>query len=255
MMYVDIHNHFTWGVDDGLKNKDDMLIALKNAKKDNITEIVLTPHMNSKFCDDSLFEQMSNRMDEVIHIAKNLDIKVYKGNEVMLDEEFLDVFQQDKFFTMADSSYVLCEFPVWLNADEQREYEYRLEEVIERGFVPVIAHVERYFHNGIHIKRVKHWIKMGCVIQVNRSSFFGFHGKQVKKNADKLLKKRMIHIVASDAHGVKGNRIAKLSDAYAYISKKVNKVYANLLCIDNPRQLIHDDKVRRMKKFGRKEVM
>lgn len=250
MMYVDIHNHFAWGLDDGLKTKEEFLKALENAKKDQIMDIVLTPHMHAKLCDGNAFEKLQKRLDEAIDVAKSMGIRLYKGNEILLDEDFLDIFQQDKFYTIADSNYVLCEFPVWLDANEQRDYEYRLEEVLERGFIPVIAHVERYFPNGLHMKRIKHWINMGCVIQVNRSSFFGVHGKKIKKNADKLLKKHVVHIVASDAHDVSKERIAKFSDVYAYIRSKTNKAYADLLLIENPKQLLCDGNVKRMRRFG-----
>lgn len=249
-MFVDTHNHITWGVDDGLQHKDEVVIAIQKAKEDGILRMVVTPHMNGRLCENGYYELMKQRMEEVIKIANSMGVYVYKGNEVLLDEDFLDVFQQDKFYTLADSSYVLCEFPVWLNANEQREYEYRLEEVIERGYIPVIAHVERYFHNKLDLKRIKHWIKMGCVLQVNRTSILGIHGKQIKKNADILLRKRLIHIVASDAHEIEGERIGKLSDCYAYISKKTNKAYANLICMENPMHIVHDNEVKRLKKFG-----
>ena len=35
----------------------------------------------------------------------------------------------------------------------------------------LIAHVERYFKNGLDIARVNGFIESGCIIQVNATSF------------------------------------------------------------------------------------
>ena len=45
MNFIDIHNHFTWDIDDGMESKEQAILALEGAKKDGVRAIeVSTPH-------------------------------------------------------------------------------------------------------------------------------------------------------------------------------------------------------------------
>ena len=69
------------------------------------------------------------------------------------------------------------EFDVRKEIGNEQEVEERLYDVQFKGYTPIIAHVERYFKNGLDIERVNGFIESGCIIQVNASSFLGYHGK------------------------------------------------------------------------------
>jgi len=43
-------------------------------------------------------------------------------------------------------------------------------------------------------------IRMGCLGQVTAMSLTGEFGPEIRQIAEKLVKKRLIHIIASDAH-------------------------------------------------------
>ena len=44
LIMIDIHNHVLINVDDGPKNKEEMLKLLKQAKDEGVTEVIATPH-------------------------------------------------------------------------------------------------------------------------------------------------------------------------------------------------------------------
>ena len=41
---IDIHCHMLYGVDDGAKSLEESVLMLKDAKKQGVDEIILTPH-------------------------------------------------------------------------------------------------------------------------------------------------------------------------------------------------------------------
>lgn len=45
--------------------------------------------------------------------------------------------------------------------------------MILRGYIPIIAHIERYFHDGIDLDYVQYLKSLGCLIQVNTTSLLG----------------------------------------------------------------------------------
>jgi tyrosine-protein phosphatase YwqE len=68
------------------------------------------------------------------------------------------------------------------------------------GYIPVLAHPERYlfYHNNfneyVKLKRA------GCVFQLNLLSVVGYYGPEITKIAAQLLAKGMYSYVGSDVH-------------------------------------------------------
>lgn len=238
MKFIDTHIHIAWDIDDGMPSKEDAIKTLKKAKQDGIDMMIATPHYVPGTYSTQDVRLIDERLDDIIALANEYQIEIFKGSEVFLNNDYLDMIDAKMFHTLADSRYVLVEFDVRKDIKNIEGVEEKLYELTIRNYRPIIAHVERYFHSGIDIKRVKEWIKMGCYVQVNRTSILGLGGEVCKKNAQKLLKTGVVHIVASDTHRASGNRICKFSDVYEQLTKKYTKKNAALLCKINPKNII-----------------
>ena len=53
--------------------------------------------------------------------------------------------------------------------------------MILRGYIPIIAHIERYFHDGIDLDYVQYLKSLGCLIKVNTTSLLGLSSETTKK--------------------------------------------------------------------------
>lgn len=254
MKFIDIHNHTAWDIDDGMPSKEDALTSLVNAKKDGIDTIIATPHFVPGSQDQEDIENINQRILELKELAASLEINIYSGSEVFLNHEYLDMIDNKLFNTLADSQYILVEFDVRRNMDNNDYAEDYLYELTVRGYHPIVAHVERYFPKGIDVDRVQQWIDMGCGIQLNRTSILGTHGDVCKKNAEKLLREGMAHVIASDTHRAQGHRITELSDVYEIIKEEYGQENAVLLMRDNPYHIIHDEKLENMQIIKKKSL-
>lgn len=243
MKFIDIHNHLAWDIDDGMESKENAIIALKNAKQDGIEKIVATPHFIPGIHNKEDVEYMNNRIKELQVLAKEFNINVYLGSEIFLNDNYLNMLDGNIFNTLAGSGYALCEFDVRKDMSKNEDAEDIFYEFEVRDMIPVIAHVERYFPKGIDLYRVENWINKGYVIQINRTSLLGYHGETIKKNAWKLLKSGLAHVVASDAHREKGNRICKLSDVYHEVANEIGESNAEVLFYKNPLNLIENEEI------------
>lgn len=251
--FIDVHSHIAWNVDDGIENESDTLKALQIAKDDGIEAIIATPHFIPGRYDDEDFKKITNRLNELKAIGKEYGIDIYPGCEFFLNDDYLMMLDKKLFHTLADSSYVLMEFDVRKEIGSVQEVEDKFYEFIIRGYRPLIAHVERYFHKEIDLKRIKKWIEMGCYIQVNRTSLLGLGGKQSQKNAELLLNDGLVHVIGSDMHRISGNRIGILSDAYDFIKQEYGVNNANLLCIENASKILVNEEMRMIKKLDKKK--
>ncbi|ERK47222.1 tyrosine-protein phosphatase [Faecalitalea cylindroides] len=239
--FIDLHSHIAWDVDDGIKTKEDAIKALEQAKEDGIVGICSTPHVICGKTDTVAFQNILLRQQELMEIAKEMGVFVYSGAEMFMNIDFLDSLDNGIFQTLNESRYMLVEFDLSRDIHYISYIDEYLDELFCRGFIPIIAHVERFFPTGLDLEMVENWLEMGCLLQTNRTSLMGFQGKVIQRNAHHLVKNKMIHLVASDTHRTVGNRIEKLSDAYQVVIKLTDTEYADQLFLRNPLIILDDE--------------
>lgn len=239
--YIDLHSHIAWGVDDGIKTKEDAIKALGQAKEDGIMGICSTPHVICGKTDTNAFQNILLRQQELMEIARKMGVYIYSGAEMFMNIDFLDSLDNGIFQTLNESRYMLVEFDLSRDIHYISYIDEYLDELFCRGFIPIIAHVERFFPMGLDMEMIENWLDMGCLLQTNRTSLMGFQGKVIQRNAHHLVKNKMIHLVASDTHRTVGNRIEKLSDAYQVVIKLTDTEYADQLFLRNPLIILDDE--------------
>ncbi len=236
----DLHSHILYGIDDGCKTLDEALNLLKLSKKRGIDEIILTPHYieNSKFnCNNfnkkTLFEELKNKLRE-----EQIDIKIYLGNEVFFTDNFLNLIANGEIETLNNSKYILFEFPMGPIYNNTSEI---ISMLISRGYVPILAHPERYYRFQEHPEIAKEYLRMGVHLQGNFTSLFGKYGKTSLKTLKYLLKKHYISFLGSDTHHEIKYNAKKVRKKLLKITKDVD--YVNDLLENNFNKVINDDEI------------
>ena len=235
--FIDIHSHIAWGIDDGMPSIEDAQSTLELARIDGIVGICSTPHIIPGQLDRSIYDEIVSRQLELKEMSS---IPIYFGGEVMMNSEFIDGLDLDLYPSLNGSRYMLVEYNVLRDIHSIDYRDDCLYELKVRGFIPVIAHIERYFHSGLDNSIIDNWIDMDCVLQINRTSILGMHGKQIQSNALSLLDNGYCNVIATDTHRASGNRISKLSDVYSVVSKRIGKENASVLMYENPKRILSD---------------
>lgn len=238
---IDLHSHIAWEIDDGMPSKEDALIALNQAKEDGMEAICSTPHIIPGQIDSSFFQSIRARQEELKAISP---LSIYFGGEVMINSEFIDYIDEGLYPTMNGTKYLLVEFNVLKDIHQIPWHQESLYECVVRGYRPVIAHIERYFKDGLDWDLIQEWQENGYVLQINRTSLLGLSGSNAQKNAWKLLEKGVGHLVCTDTHRASGSRIECLSDVYNQLINKIGEENAHLLCYKNPQSILMGDEVK-----------
>jgi protein-tyrosine phosphatase len=139
------------------------------------------------------------------------------GEEIFCSFDIYNLLKQGEVLTINDTNAVLLEFNYTAPTDIA-DYCYNLKKM---GYIPVIAHVERYEY--LSIDDVVYIKDNGGLIQINASSFFE---NKYKKKAIDYIKYGLADFVSSDAHF---NRAVYLAKAYDFVCKKFNKKIADIL--------------------------
>ncbi len=235
---IDIHCHIMPGVDDGSKDMETSIQMLKIAEKNGITHVILTPHhkpMHHNVSPDHnvLYrKELQQQIDEL-----GIKIKLFSGNEIYYSDETQRELEQGKICTLADSDYVLVEFHP---TNPYKAIHNAVYQIQGAGFIPILAHVERYSDIVSHPAYVEELINMGCYIQVNASSVMGKYGFGIRHFTRKLLKKKLVHFIATDAHDV-GSRAPELAECRNYVDKKFGDDYGRRIFYSNAATVIRNE--------------
>ena len=220
MAFIDIHGHYAWDIDDGMPSLEDAKKALEKAKNNRISTIVATPHVVSGKHTLKDLEIIKDRIHDLKELAKVYNIEVLEGCELFLNHDYLEALEQNIFIPIENTHYLLVEFDVRKELGNENEVEDRLYEIQYKGYTPVIAHVERYFKDSFDIERIQDFIDNGYLIQVNATSFLGYHGKHAQKFAYQLLNQGLLHVIATDTHRCDGHRSPCLQEVFDLLVKK-----------------------------------
>ena len=112
----------------------------------------------------------------------------------------------------------------------------------DAGYIPVLAHPERYDFVSEDINTLVSLIESGVLLQSNIGSISGKYGKQVKKNLKIMLKRNMVHFLGSDSH------TTSVYEIYEKCIKKIKKIVKDdelfeKILIENPQHVINDEKI------------
>ena len=239
MKICDIHTHILPGVDDGAQTMEDALEMLKNAVASDVEVLAITPHCNRPDTVENYGDRLQQRFLQLQEAAAGLPVKLVSGAEVYVTPELPQLLRQGKLPTIHHGKYLLTEF-FWNFPAEQ--FEETLQEIIDCGCVPLIAHPERYEAVCKNPEIVEQWLDMGCHLQVTAGSILGEYGKKVKQTSTFLLKNDFVCCVASDAHGVT-HRSNFLLEIQSYLTLYYSKQYAKMLLWDNPMRIVHNETI------------
>ena len=237
---IDIHCHIVPNIDDGAKNLEDALEMAKIAYSEGIRKIVNTSHYHPNFeyiNGKELFEHVREFND--ILKSNNIDIEVLLGNELYYSDDIIEIIEQKEFYTLNNSKYLLIEFPPLRFPKNIVDIVY---EIKLRGYIPILAHVERYKEVQENVNIIYDCINEGALIQVNSSSIIGKNGNEIERVSKILLENNMIHFVATDAHSSTRRRPI-INETYDYIARKYGDEKAEMLFIKNPNEVIEDKEI------------
>jgi len=237
---IDIHCHIVPNIDDGAKSLEDALEMAKIAYSEGIRKIINTSHYHPDF-KYKKGEELLKSIKEFNYILKsnNIDIEVCIGNELYYSEDIIEIIEQKEFYTLNNSKYLLIEFPPMRFPKNIVDIIY---EIKIRGYIPILAHVERYKEVQENVNLIYECINEGALIQVNASSIIGKNGKEAKQVSEILLDNNMIHFIATDAHSSQRRRPV-IKETYKYVSNKYGSKSAEILFIENPSKVIKDEDI------------
>ncbi len=223
---VDIHSHILPGIDDGVRTLQESIRIIKNFKLLGYTKLITTPHIMQDTYPNNL-EIISEKLYDVqTAIQKhNIDITIEASAEYFLDNNFLKLIEDDELIPFMNH-YILFETPI---ASAPFILKIAIQAILDKGYIPVLAHPERYSYLHQDLNKYKELKAMGVLFQVNAKSLFDSK-KPICKVAIKLINAGLVDFIGSDTHRMRDiKKLEKVTQSRMY--KKLiekNKLINNL---------------------------
>jgi protein-tyrosine phosphatase len=255
MDFTDVHIHLLPGVDDGPETMEETLRVIGMCHDEGIRRIIATSHWDeagpfglalavidpertprSRADIDGLFTEMKSLAAE-----RYPDMEFYLGCEFYFTTPGLAQVKAGNIPTLAGTRYVLTEFPITADWTFIRE---GLKKSLEAGFLPVLAHTERYEALLGREERIRELHRMGVHFQVNTKNFLRSKSDPRAAWAFRLLELDLIHLVGSDAHNAYW-RMPTMKSAYDKIlalaparKQKALRAQLETIFFENPAKLL-----------------
>lgn len=240
---VDIHSHIAPAIDDGADSLDESLSMLEAAYESGTTHIVITPHyLNKSQCRFDVRKSDIEKAFSVLCEAKEkakLPIEIFLGAEHFGVTDISRYAEEGKLVPINGSRYILVEFDF---ADDIHRVGFVTGALQSHGFVPIIAHPERYFFLQNEPSGAFSLLEKGCLFQVNKGSPLGKYGPGPQALSKWFLDNHLAHFVASDCHSPY-QRTPRMNQAHEMLTYRLGQAYVERIFNENPMKVLNDQPI------------
>jgi protein-tyrosine phosphatase len=181
---------------------------------------------------------LKSKYEEVQKVAKSIseDLHIVLGNELLYSLDIIEALKRGEALTIQETRYILVEFLPKVTYSELRD---GLSRCVMAGYIPVLAHTERYLCLVKQPELVEELLMVGAYIQINLSSVLGGIMNAQANFCKKMLSLGYVHFIGTDAHGVT-SRAPYAKDAVSLIRKKYGDELVTRLTWDNPMRMLQN---------------
>lgn len=231
---IDLHCHILPGIDDGPETLGEAVEMCRIAADDGITTIVATPHFRpGKYDNLDIADRLTRLRSEIAR--QGIAVEVLSGADVTVTPELPFYLAQNPQLTVnGTGKYFLAELPH--DAVPARWEEFLLS-FRGRGITPIITHPERNHWFISHPDALRPFVLAGGLVQITAMSILGKNGVESRNYSRYLLRRSLVHVIATDAHSI-DQRPPRLAEAVRAAGTIIGEAQALRLVRDTPQGII-----------------
>ncbi|PRD46858.1 histidinol phosphatase [Sphingobacterium haloxyli] len=195
-MHLDMHSHILPGIDDGCENVEESVELLQRLEALGLKKFYFTPHI---FQD--MYPNNAETIGNTFHGLPQEEVgqlAVGYAAEYMVDTAFDQQFANNpRNLLTLPGEHVLIEISY---IEESKLVEKVVFDLQMEGYIPILAHPERYIYYHRDPKKIERFQDIGCMLQLNLLSLMGYYGRNERRVAKYLLEQGMIDLVGTDVH-------------------------------------------------------
>ncbi len=238
--FTDIHSHVLHGVDDGSKDILTAVTTLKKMSKLGVKNLILTPHYCKRRGYETSVESIKRAYKELCDICstENIGIHLYLGTEMEYSTDTVRYIREGRVLTLADTKYILTEFAPYVSSNTVLK---ACNELLQLGYTPIIAHVERYEALCNHFELLHELKDRGVLIQVNIRSVCSA-GFKLRRFLKRIFSEGIADFLAGDVHNYPIDR-KEMEKCKKFVVKNSSDKYYRKLLHENADNIINGGQI------------
>jgi len=228
LLQSDTHAHILPAIDDGPVDIDQATELVRRLSGLGLQRLHATPHVMADHYHNSR-ELILQRYDQLINVlaAEKVSVEIICAAEYFLDENFAILLDKEELLPLSEK-YLLVEMSTVSPAPGLYDF---LFEIQTHGYVPLLAHPERYVYYHQNFSLYEELKTRGCLFQVNLLSLGGYYGRKIKSIAWKMIKQEMVDFLGTDAHhldhvrfiekSIQSSKMAQLLGSYSFMNSQL----------------------------------
>ncbi len=204
--HTDVHCHILPGVDHGAQDIGQSLDMLRAELDMGINRVMLTSHVTAETFENTV-ESLTEAYGVLTEAVKDagLPVELYVSAEYRMDDYWDRQWAAGTVLPMP-GNFILLE-----NSFQQERLglEPLIYELRTKGYIPILAHPERYGYYGMRTTRYASLHDAGAKFQVNLLSLAGSFGRHAREAALWLIKNGLVDMLGSDMHNMEHAYIIK----------------------------------------------
>ena len=221
ILKADLHSHLIPGIDDGSPDIEVTLQLLKKFIDLGYSKLITTPHVMSDYYRNTP-KIINKGLEDVRTIIKenHLNIKIEAAAEYNLEPAFEELLKKGEILTFGKEKYLLFELSFFNEPPRLNESIWTMK---EKGYSPVLAHVERYAYWHNNYDKIEEMINRGVKLQLNIGSLTGSYGPEVKNFAERLVSDKVVEFVGSDCHHIHHLEMIEIARKLPFFHQLINQ--------------------------------
>jgi len=216
VMIIDFHTHILPGMDDGSHDLAMTEQLLTDAQEQGVDLVIAAPHFYADSMSiDSFLQRRNGACNLLYNAGLRVPVRILVGAEVAFFHDMAKAEGLERL-CIEHTTLMLLEMPFrqWTGRDLLE-----VEQLINRGIVPIIAHLERFYPLQKNRRIFDALLDLPVYIQINAGSLLHFYTRRVPL---KLFAEGRAQFLGSDCHHPQ-NRPQNLQKARAVLEKKQGK--------------------------------
>jgi protein-tyrosine phosphatase len=235
---IDLHCHILPDIDDGAPSLETSLAMAREAVTDGVTVVAATPHGPGSFVGDrysvALVQERLAQLRAALE-REQIPLQVVAGTELFFGADLVDALARERVLPYGATRTVLVELPYGGMPPTTEQFIFRLQVA---GYQVVLAHPERDRVVQRRPEVLEPLVARGVLMQLTAEALTGGQGPDMRRTAEQLLQRGLIHLLASDAHGVAPRRPLRLAAARDAAARIIGRQAAQALVLDTPAAIL-----------------
>lgn len=238
--FTDIHSHVLHGVDDGSKDILTAVTTIKKMRQSGVKNLILTPHYCKRRGYEASVESIKRAYKELCEVCslENIGIYLYLGTEMEYSTDTVRYIREGRVLTLADTKYILTEFAPYVSSHTVLK---ACNEILQLGYIPIIAHVERYESLFNHFELLYELKSKGVLMQVNIRSVCAARFK-LRRFLKRIFAESIADFLAGDVHNYPIDR-KEMEKCKKFVVKNSSLEYYRKLLHENADNIINGGQI------------